>query len=76
MQQGWGWGALWGLGFDGIRLGLLWPDSDPVDGVEVPTTSLQSQHGFPLHSRPSGDPRVDRGNSSEPHLSDDFTGTS
>lgn len=40
MQQGWGWGALWGLGFDGIRLGLLWPDSDPVDGVEVPNDLL------------------------------------
>lgn len=61
MQQTWGWGALWSLGFGGLHLGPRWSRSEPVEGVEVPATSWQSQHGFRPLLRPSGDLRFDWG---------------
>lgn len=61
MQQTWGWGALWSLGFGGLYLGPRCPRSERDEGAEVPTTSWQSQHGFPPLLRPSGDPRFDWG---------------
>lgn len=61
MQPTWGWGALWSFRFGGLHLGPRWPPSERVEGVEVPATSWQSQHGFPPLPGPSGDFRFDWG---------------
>lgn len=43
------WGALWGLGFDGVHPGLLWPGSDPLDGVEGPNDLLTISAWVSIH---------------------------